>query len=889
MKNALRLVYCVMSLLFTAAWLPAQVLPSPPPFRVSQPITGQPTTVPAPDTAAKRESRSVADRSVTPPDSSGPAAGRALGVVLDSTTHLPVSFATVAVVDPASGQLTGGITADAQGHFVLTGLAVGQYWLRVSFIGYQTKQISLRITPQQPEVQLGTVWLRAEVRLLKEVAVVGQKALIEEKDDRLVYNAEKDGTVQGGNAADVMRKVPLLTVDLDGNVSLRGSQNLRVLINNKPSALVTGSVADALKQIPADQIKAIEVITSPSAKYEAEGSAGIINIVLKKNTLPGFSLGVDAGLGNRGGSLGINSGLRRGKMGFSLGGSGWLNYNIRGAFANTQTVGPTGANQRADTRSRAQAGQYTFGWDYDLNKRNALATSLRFGLRNNDGWQQHLTTQSVRTGQFFPVYDVRNVANHDLSRSVDINTVYTHGFKPGQELSLLALHSRNDRTNLFMADQLSLFDLTRVTNRDQNENPSRNEETTVQADYQTAPGRAQPGLERGLEVGMKAIFRRVNSDYAYLQDSSGQGSFVANLLYPPNGLRYRQQVLASYVSYRLSLPKQYTLQLGIRYEYTTIHARYQNMMAQADSATVQLSFPGYASWLPSLAVTKGLKGGKRIKLAYNRRLQRPGIQFLNPNLNVANPLNVSQGNPLVGPERTNNVEVSTGATVSRLYVNASLFARFTAQAIQPVRDSVRATLPSVTQSDLTPVIRTSYQNIGREQAYGINLTANGTFFSVWQLNGGLDVYYAHLSNRTPNPIESSRNAGWVLAGRLSSSLVLKKGWSLQGFGLLIGRQVQVQGYQGGFVFYLLGVRKEFASKRGSLGLATENFLNHPFRVRTELASTLFSQHTITSYYNAGARIIVSYRLGKQSYQPNSPTRKAINNDVKGGVEKIDKQ
>ncbi len=169
------------------------------------------------------------------------------------------------------------------------------------------------------KLELGTIALSPDANMIKEVTVTSQRALIEEKVDRLVYNAENDITSRGGNAADLLRKVPLLSVDLDGNVTLRGSSGIKVLINGKPSAIMAGNVGDALKQIPADLIKSVEVITSPSAKYDAEGSAGIINIVMKKNTLEGF-LNIDGDVGNRGSKLGLNGSYRTGKVGFSLGG-----------------------------------------------------------------------------------------------------------------------------------------------------------------------------------------------------------------------------------------------------------------------------------------------------------------------------------------------------------------------------------------------------------------------------------------------------------------------------------------------------------------------------------------------------------------------------------------
>jgi hypothetical protein len=207
------------------------------------------------------------------------------GVLMDSTTSKPVEFATIALISTITNKPIDGTTADAKGKFTLNKLAPGKYRLVYSFIGYKDKRSSIIAIESGSDINMGTIKLGADVRTLSEVNVVGQAALIEEKVDRLVYNADKDIAAKGGDASDVMRKVPMLSVDLDGNVSLRGSSNVTVLINNKPSTIMASSVADALKQIPADMIKTVEVITSPSAKYDAEGSAGIINIVTKKTTL----------------------------------------------------------------------------------------------------------------------------------------------------------------------------------------------------------------------------------------------------------------------------------------------------------------------------------------------------------------------------------------------------------------------------------------------------------------------------------------------------------------------------------------------------------------------------------------------------------------------------
>ncbi len=200
--------------------------------------------------------------------------GKISGVVVDSTDMKAVSFATVTLTLANSQKPINGAVADEKGQFSIAKIPVGDYNIAISFIGYKTISKSVTIGEKNDNVNLGKIFVYPAVTELKEVTIEGKKDLIEEKVDRMIYNADQDGTSKGGDASDVLRRVPMLTVDLDGNVSLRGNQNIRVLINNKPSTIMATSVADALKQIPADQIKSIEVITSPSAKYDAEGSAG---------------------------------------------------------------------------------------------------------------------------------------------------------------------------------------------------------------------------------------------------------------------------------------------------------------------------------------------------------------------------------------------------------------------------------------------------------------------------------------------------------------------------------------------------------------------------------------------------------------------------------------
>lgn len=794
--------------------------------------------------------------------------GKIAGILLDSTSGKPVEYATVALIDIKTNKPIDGTTADDKGRFTLSKLAPGTYKIQATFLGYTNKTVDKITIEKGSDLNIGVLKLAADVRTLSEVNVTGVANIIEEKVDRLVYNADKDITSKGGDASDVMRKVPMLTVDLDGNVSLRGNSNVKVLINNKPSTIVAASVADALKQIPADMIKTVEVITSPSAKYDAEGSAGIINIVTKKTTLQGLTLDVNGGVGNRGALLGLQGNYRTGKMGFNLGSFGRAEYNVRGAFENTQTTGKGATQiktvQTASTLTQRLMGNYQLGWDYEIDPRTSLTASVRYGLRNGNNHQNNLLTQTFFPAIATPTLAERNVNTIDKSGTVDANVSYTKTFKPQQEFSVLGLFSRNNRQNNFTADILGGTDFQTISSRQKNNNLSSNQESTIQIDYQT------PLSQRSLlEFGGKGIFRQVNSDYQYYLGTGAGGELFVDNTRPNNSLNYDQNIAGSYISYTVSTKNKFTVKAGARYEYTFLNARFG-----AESANTPIALSNYGNLVPSINISKNLKAGKTVKLAYNRRLQRPGIQFLNPNENASNPTNISRGNPSLSPELTDNIEFGFSAPIKKVYVSATVFARRTNSSITSVRDTASRLINNVLQS----VIITNFQNVGHEDTYGLNLFGNVTLLSKLQLGGGVDIYHTSLTNANPNPIYNASNAGWVVGGRLFSNLTLPGGWGIQANGGMRGRQVQLQGYQGAFAFYSLGARKEFNNKKASLGIAAENFLNHPFSVRSEVASPLLTQSSVNSFYNAGVRLTFSYKLGKMIFTDSPKKRKSVNND-----------
>ncbi|HJP63212.1 MAG TPA: TonB-dependent receptor, partial [Mucilaginibacter sp.] len=241
--------------------------------------------------------------------------GRISGTVIDSITKKPIDYATVALFAGDAKAPINGVITDEKGNFKLDNIQAGTYKITVSFIGYPAKTInSVITTPSKPDRNLGTIFLAPSQRSLNEVTVVGQAALVENKIDKLVYNVEKDITASGGTASDVLGKVPMVSVDINGNVSVRGDQNVRLLINGKSTGSSAANLADVLKSIPADQIKNIEVITSPSAKYDAEGSAGIINIITKQKNVSGISGSINGGVGTRQNNGNFNLNYNQGRF-----------------------------------------------------------------------------------------------------------------------------------------------------------------------------------------------------------------------------------------------------------------------------------------------------------------------------------------------------------------------------------------------------------------------------------------------------------------------------------------------------------------------------------------------------------------------------------------------
>ncbi len=761
------------------------------------------------------------------------------GTVVDSLTQKAVEFANIVVLDPTTHKPVTGTVCDDHGKFSVAKLDRKTYDLVVSFVGYIPKKLKVDLSEKGNEIDLGTIILSPSVKMLHEVVVEGQKTLVEEKVDRTIYNAEQDATTKGGDATDVLKRVPMLTVDVDGNVALRGSTSIKVLINNKPSTISSSSVADALRQIPADMIKTVEVITSPSAKYDAEGSAGIINIVLKKNTLDGVFFSSDATAGTRGSTVGVNGSYRKGKMGFSLGAFYRPTYNVIGDFTNRQTTrvnGDTSLNvQSAHTHNQGWLGTYTFGWDYDINKNNLVSASLRYGQRNQNAYQDNLLTNTYSHDSLTNT-TLRNVQTNNSGDNIDGSISYAKKFaKKNRELNFLGIYSRLNQTNWYVINTINEGDQS-IASRNRNNNPGYNQEMSFQLDYQ------EPIKENQLlEFGGKATLRKVESDYAYYVATGATGLYTPDLSQQSQGFNYNQNVTAGYISYTYS-HNDYTLKAGGRYEYTDIKAHFDG---QKD-----FNIPSYGVLVPSLNFSRKLANGKMIKVSYNKRIVRPWLNSLNPNLIASNSLNATQGNPNLKPEYANNYEVAYKTNIKNATLNFSAFVRFNSNDIQAAR---------IVRHDTIIALQ---ENLGSEGNYGLSIFASVPVNDHFTINGGTDMMYRVLRNNSNDPFINATNSGFTPNFRLFGNYNFKQGWSFQFFGIFQGRMYNLQGYRTNPINHSVSVKKQVLGKNGTISFGMDNFLTPHYQVHSQLNSAYLDQTTTNTLYNFIVKASFSYKIGR---------------------------
>ncbi|MFC6998767.1 outer membrane beta-barrel family protein [Rufibacter roseus] len=778
------------------------------------------------------------------------------GVVQDTTSKQAVGFATVALQDKEGKNLTG-TSADENGKFSLPQVAPGKYNLAISFIGYQTKIYPITVSSGATTLNVGTILLETDSKKLEEVVVTGEKDLVQETDDGLVYNAENDITNIGGTAADVLKKVPQLSVDLDGNVELRGSNKVRILINGKPSSILGDNLAEALEQIPSDMIKSVEVITSPSAKYDAEGSAGVVNIITKQSNLEGMTGSVTATTGNRANRLNTHLNVRKKGLGVraSVGG----NFNDR--FGDSESEQQYfmeedqvlyASKQIRQTSTFDNTGRSLFsqlGADYDFNEKNNLSANMRV---NRSGSLNERILNSIETnadGALIRQYN-RNIDNVGQSRSVDLNVRHKKKFhKEDQELELMAIYNTNQRNSDYSLDQQNADGVIDYLER--NDNHGTNREMVFQADY------SHPFDKWGhLEVGSKAVLRSSASNYQFSSARSPEAPLEVNPA-RSNVFNYDQDVYSSYFSYRYRLDKKYVLRLGGRYEYTNVHGHFATTGSTIDRP--------FSNFMPNIMFLRNFENNQRIRISYSTRIHRPGIWQLNPYRNESNRINIRYGNPELESELTHNTDLSYSWFIKRTSVSASAYWR------QTNNDIGHYQLPVVENGDT--IQHTTYRNLGKNASYGTNLSLNTRFLEKGQFGANFNIFYNDLL--IDNGTTTLRRSGFMYNMSSNASYRFQKEFSVQAAGSYNSGRMSLQSKSTPFYSYSMGLRKQFMNRKASLSLNVENFLFSNNTIQTTVRNPNSVNSNFNNNYNRIVRLSFNFRFGKMEFKSDKVLKKLV--------------
>jgi outer membrane receptor protein involved in Fe transport len=760
--------------------------------------------------------------------------GMITGTLHDSDKK-PVEGASVLLHRKLTGASAGGTMSSRTGAFELPVADTGVYTLSITYTGFKEYRVALTVGAGFTGWHAGTITLQPGSGTLAEVVVRADKPLIEQKSDRLVYNAENDLSTLGGTAADVLRNVPMLSVDGNGNVQLRGSGNVRVLVNNRSSSIIASSVADALRQLPADAVKAVEVITSPSARYDAEGTAGVINIITKKNTLQGVTGSVTLIPGNVStiGNAGLNFRRKKYGLSFSMGANQF--YNTGTTFLERITYADKSVFlQEGKTRNRSGFVSPRFGFDVTLNERHSISG----GVAYNPAYNRVRNNQVVTDREMGAPDRVTDLLlyNRTNDRGYDVNFDYLRTFKdPQREFSLLTQYSILQSDNISNQDAFNSADA--LTYQQRNTNQSTNREATFQADYaHPLPNKAV------IEMGAKTILRGAGSDVLYRDIYPGREVAAENRF------SYDQNVWSGYLLYGFKAFKALNLKLGARYEQTTVDAHYKTRGYDFSS--------DYGNLIPSVNASYTFKGKHTLRAGYTQRLQRPQLYFLNPYREVITPRVIRQGNPELDAEVTDLLEVGYGTYTPKYSVNVSLFARLTDRAITS----------ALSLEGDTTFIR--FFNIAQNKTYGISFSGNVKPIKAWALNGNVNTYFSELQG------DGVSNSGWMYNVFVGSNIELGRGWWHGFTGSFNSRRVSLQGRMASFYYHNTTLRKDIHKKRGSIGINLANPLMKGTRVRNNLATALFEQREDNINYTRGVRLSFTYRFG--TLQPAKAPRKAKN-------------
>jgi len=756
--------------------------------------------------------------------------GKITGRIVDSLTAQPIEYATVGLMRQADGKLVNGATADSKGNFHLLNVEAGIYTLLADFIGYRKYSLeNIAVSKENPNIVLQDVKLAGRQKTLKEVTITEEKNIIENKIDKLVYNADKDITSQNGLAEDVLKKVPEVTVDADGQVELQGSASVKILINGKPSILFGSSITEVLQSIPASQIQSIEVITSPGAKYDAEGIGGIINIILKKNNAQGINGNISLSAGTRLENGSINLHARKKKFGIHA----FLNGN---AQVNSTTVNrmnrmswdSTSASQLLQTgtsnfmRNGYEAG---IGFDWEISPKDNLGGSLSydyFGNKNSGSTNRRSMVSDVSGNTLSDVEDVVGTSNKFHEHSLDYELVYLKKFKKeDQELEIA--YSASNGNNYSHYEQMEQHSSSgEIFSGSRGNNPVTDNETNVTVNY------SHPVSEDfTVETGGKAELSHMKSvsDIYLLNTLSNNYEFNEIRSY---GLTYNRNVYAAYLSASYPLFEILELKTGARYEYTEASADFSNWG--------NITFKPYCILVPSIIVSHKFRNEQTLKASYTRRIERPDYEDMNPFINATDPKNIVTGNPSLIPETGDKIELGFSKSfATKTTINVSFFLRNNKDDIQ----SYTRYYPvyKIGDSIYTDVSVQTWENIGRENNYGISLFASIPVTEKINVRANISGFERYIFSDISSVADVrgfNYKTNMNLSCRVSETLILEL------FGNFNSPKINAQGTKPAFSTYSFAFRKQLFHTNASIALTATNFFKECINQETKLTGDNFT-------------------------------------------------
>jgi outer membrane receptor protein involved in Fe transport len=774
------------------------------------------------------------------------------GVVTDSLKSTPLSYVTLTLVETKTNAQVKSVLSKDNGTFEITGKRGTAYKLNAAYVGYKSKVLVLDST----KTNVGTILLAPSSKQLTDVSITASKPIIHQEVDRISYDVQSDPENKVTTVLDMLRKVPMVSVDGIDNIRLKGSGNYKILINGKESALIAKNPSDVFKAMPASNIEKIEVITTPPAKYDAEGLAGIINIITKKNADQGYNGSIDTRYNTvYGPAVNINATVKQGKFGLN-GYLGFSNQNEQttasGVLSNISLpIVTNSVQQSTNTRS----GNNLYGsaeLSYEIDTLNLVTGMFQhFGGNNNSGAGQHLS-QYNSVNSLTNYYQLVNSGTSNYN-GYDLGINYQLGFKHHKDQLLTASYKYITSSNQQNTDAQYLQNFNYAFPNYRQFNHSGGNEQTVQLDY------VQPMKTVSIEAGAKGILRSNYSDFQNFTQDNKTSLYNPNTS-QSNNFNYQQDIYSIYNSYQLKL-KDWVAKGGLRYELTTISANFVSVGSTTN--------PQYNNLVPSVSVQHNLNKTNSLTFGYTERIQRPGIWQLNPFVDRSNPKFVNVGNPDLVPVKNHSFELNY-SNFSKGSINISTNYSFANNTVENVLNFNAA----------DTVTTTTYQNVGKNKRLGIDINANYPITNNLNININAELVHVWLEGTYNSQFyKNAGNQGHVFT---YTSYKFKKDYNV---GLNIGydsRYVLLQGLDNDYFFYSLSGTKDILKKKATISLS----VNNPFEKLKKLdyfyKTDNFAQSNYFQVYARQISVSFNYKFGRLNASIKKNQRGISNDDVSGG-------